>query len=151
MFAGFWDRWSTANMATRIAVLAALMIVSGIVIIPVGVIGFQTSIQTALLALLVCLVAGVIAHVAGEHPKGDVFIMARMMIQMAVRTSIPFAFALWAINFANPPLEKSLVFYIILFYMVGLVSDLQLNLARIKANDPSNPKVDSAKKATAGK
>ena len=150
MFGAFWDRWSTASMATRLLVVAACLFLSALVVVPLGMFVFQTSLQTALLAFFVCLVAALVAHVAGEYPEGNEFIMARMAIQMAVRTVLPFVAALWAINFANPPFEKSLVFYIIVFYLIGLVVDVQLNLARIKANDPGNPELDSAKKATAG-
>jgi len=74
-----------------------------------------------------------LAHVAGEYPKGDPFIAARMAVQIVVRTALPFLVAVWGLNFADPPLEKSLVLYMILFYLVGLVAEVQLSLSRLNA------------------
>lgn len=117
----------------RLLMLAIIILALAAVVILVGVMLFKTSTHTAVLALVTCLVSALLAHVAGEYPKGDIYIMARMALQMAVRTALPFAVAVWGLNFAEPPLEKSLVFYMILFYMVGLVADVQLSLGRLKA------------------
>jgi hypothetical protein len=60
-----------------------------------------------------------------------------MALQIVARTLLPFVVAVWGLYFAEPPLEKSLVLYMILFYLVGLVADVQLSLGRIKAESES--------------
>lgn len=119
------------SLMSRLVVLALVMIAVAAVSILVGCVFFQTGIQTALIALAACLVSALLAHVAGEYPKGDVYVAARMAMQIAVRTALPFLVALWGLYFVQPPLEKSLVLYMILFYMVGLVAEVQLSLGRL--------------------
>lgn len=121
------------SLALRLVILAVVMLAVAAAAILVGVLFFKTSAQTALIALLTCLVSALLAHVAGEYPKGDPFIAARMAVQIVVRTALPFLVALWGLNFAEPPLEKSLVLYMILFYLVGLVAEVQLSLNRLNA------------------
>ena len=121
------------SLMLRLAVLALVMLAVAGVAVLVGSLFFNTGTQTALIALVVCLVSTLLAHVAGEYPKGDLYIAARMAVQIVVRTALPFLVAIWGLNFAEPPLEKSLVSYIILFYLVGLVAEVQLSLIRLNA------------------
>ncbi len=124
---------SPKSLAFRLVVLALVMIALAAVCIVAGSLFFKTGIQTALIALVSCLVSALLAHVAGEYPKGDAYIAARMAVQIVVRTALPFLVAVWGLYFAQPPLEKSLVLYMILFYMVGLVAEVQLSLGRLNA------------------
>lgn len=121
------------SLTLRLVVLALVMLVTAAVAVIVGSVFFNTGTQTALIALVTCLVSALLAHVAGEYPKGDPFIAARMAVQIVVRTAMPFLVAIWGLNFAEPPLEKSLVLYMILFYLVGLVAEVQLSLSRLNA------------------
>lgn len=131
---GKWtERVQRLGTVGRLCLLSAIILLSGLVLIGLGVSVFGSSIHTGVFALLVCWISAVIAHVGGEYPRGEFNFAARLAIQMVVRTLPPFAFALWGIKFAEPPLETSLVFYILSFYLIGLVVDVQLHLARLKA------------------
>ncbi len=121
------------NTSGRIGLFSLILLVSGVVLIGLGVFVFGISLKTGLIGWLACWIAGVIAHIGGEYPRGDFNFAARMAIQMVVRTVPPFGVALWGVKFAEPPLETSLVFYILSFYLIGLVVDVQLHLERLKA------------------
>ena len=125
------------SLTTRLLLLGLLMLVVAAVVLAISVGLFQANLQTGLIALAACFISALGAHVCGEYPKGDVYIMARMALQMVVRTALPFVVSIWGLYFAEPPLEKSLVFYMILFYLVGLVADVQMSLARLKAETQS--------------
>lgn len=134
MQTGMLNWLASKGIGYRLALLATVVAGVGVVAALVGVSFFQTDWKTAAIALAACLVSTLLAHVAGEYPEGDELIMARMAVQMVVRSALPFLVAVWGIYFADPPFEKSLVFYMILFYLVGLVVDVQLSLARLKAS-----------------
>ena len=130
MQAGMWNRASSQGLGPRLVLLAIVVLGSTVIASVVGVLLFSTGFKTLLVALAACLVSSLLAHVAGEYPKGDELVMARMAVQMVVRGALPFLVAVWGIYFVDPPFEKSLVFYMILFYLVGMVADVQLSLAR---------------------
>ena len=134
MQTGMLNRVASKGIGYRLVVLAIVVAGVGVVAGLVGTSFFQADWKTAAIALAACLVSTLLAHVAGEYPEGDELIMARMAVQMVVRSALPFLVAVWGIYFADPPFEKSLVFYMILFYLVGLVVDVQLSLARLKAS-----------------
>ena len=133
MQTGMLNRLASKDIGFRLAVLAIIILGVGVVATMLGMALFHTDLKTAAIALIACLVSALFAHVAGEYPKGDELITARMTLQMVVRSVLPFAVAVWGIYFSEPPLEKSLVFYMILFYLVGLVAEVQLSLARLRA------------------
>ena len=133
MQTGMLNRLASKDIGFRLAVLAIIILGVGVVATMLGMALFHTDLKTAAIALIACLVSALFAHVAGEYPKGDELIAARMTLQMVVRSVLPFAVAVWGIYFSEPPLEKSLVFYMILFYLVGLVAEVQLSLARLRA------------------
>jgi uncharacterized membrane protein len=127
----------TKSLSFRLMILSAIMVATAVLVIAVGTLLAGTSIQVALIAFVACFVSALLAHVAGEYPKGELYIQARMALQIVARTLLPFVVAVWGLYFAEPPLEKSLVLYMILFYLVGLVADVQLSLGRIKAESES--------------
>jgi hypothetical protein len=122
------------SLPIRLVVVAVVMLLAGAIAAVIGVLLFQTSLTSVLVALIACLAATLLAHVAGEYPRGDVYFAARLAIQLVVRAGIPFVVAVCGLYFVKPPLETNLVFYMILFYLVGLLTDVPLNLARLKAN-----------------
>ena len=128
-----WKRLRLDSLVPRLILLGLIVLVAGLVVSAIGAGLFRTGYKTPMIALVTCLISSMLAHVASEYPKGGLLVMARMAVQMVVRSALPFVVAVWGIYFALPPLEKSLVFYMILFYLVGLVVDVQLSLARLKA------------------
>ena len=137
------DRDAFKSLGSRLVLLALIVLVTALIVSLIGIFVFQTGWKPAVVALIACLVSTLLAHVAGQYPEGDHLIMARMAVQMVVRSAVPFVVAVWGIYFADPPFEKSLVFYMILLYLVGLVADVQLSLARIKSEMPES-KTDQA-------
>ena len=135
------EPFSPAGLRKRLLILTAVMLLSGALIILAGVLLFKSDLSTATVALVTCLISSLLAHVAGEYPRGDLYFTARLAIQMMVRTGLPFAVALWGLYFAEPPLETSLVFYMILFYLIGLVTDVQLNLSRLNSQPGTTEKM----------
>lgn len=124
---------STApGLLYRMGLLLAAMVLAGAIVFAVGVFLLGGSANVFLIAWAVCTVSAIAAHVGSEYPRGDYNFAARMAIQMLVRTIPPFAVAIWGIKFAQPPLETSLVFYILAFYLTGLIVDIQLQLVRLR-------------------
>jgi len=134
MESGVLSRLASRDIGFRLMLLALIVFGAGVVATFLGVIGFQTGLKTPAIALVACLVSALMAHVAGEYPRGDELIAARMALQMVVRSALPFMIVVWGIYFSEPPLEKSLVFYMILFYLIGLIAEVQLSLARLRAD-----------------
>lgn len=130
---GVLSKLASKSLGFRLVLLAVVMLAAAVLVVLVGVLLFQTGLKTALIALIACLFSTLLAHVAGEYPQGDELLMARMAVQIVARTALPFGVAVWGIYFVDPPFEKSLVFYMILFYLVGLTADVQLGLAKLKA------------------
>ncbi len=122
----------TNGLLKRMSLLAAIVIGAGVLFVAVGVFLFKTDAYVGVLAVCVCTVATLLAHLFADVPKGDEYILLRLALGMFVRTGLPLLVAVWALYFADPPLEKSLVFYIILLYLVGLVADVLLNVNRLK-------------------
>ena len=71
----------TRGLTLRLSLLSAVVLGSAVLITLVGVMMFDTSYQTAAIALVACLISALLAHVAGEYPRGDEFMMARMAVQ----------------------------------------------------------------------
>ena len=118
------------SMLVRLIFLAVVELVAGVVAITVCWF-LEINVFTGLLALVVCLVSTLAAHVESEYPRGHELLMARMALQMAIRVSIPGLVAVWGIYLKDPPFDLSLVFYIIFFYFVGMVADVQVALKKL--------------------
>jgi len=85
------------GLTRRLSLLSAVVLGSAALITLLGVLLFETSFQTAAIALVACLISALLAHVAGEYPKGDEFIAARMAVQVVVRTALPIIVAIWGL------------------------------------------------------
>ena len=120
------------SMTHRMCVLVAALLLAGLIVFGIGVWLLGGSVAVCLIAWAICTVSAIAAHIGSEFPRGEYNFAARLAIQMLVRTIPPFALAIWGTKFANPPLETSLVFYILAFYLTGLMTDIQLQLGRLK-------------------
>ena len=125
------------GLPQRMVLLAGIMVAAGVVIGSLGIFGFGTSVTTFTIAWIACTASALLAHVFGEYPQGDYNFAARMALQMVVRTVPPFAVAICCIKFVEPPLETSLVFYILSFYMIGLAADIKLQLGSLATRQES--------------
>jgi len=118
------------SIFVRLVFLTFVELLAGVVAISVCWF-LEINVFTGLLALGVCLVSTLAAHVASEYPRGHELLMARMAMQMAIRVSVPGLVAVWGIYLKDPPLDLSLVFYIIFFYFVGMIADVQVALKKL--------------------
>mgnify|MGYP001218452673 FL=1 len=118
------------SIFVRLIFLTVVELLAGVLAISVCWF-LEVNVYTGLLALVVCLVSTLAAHVASEYPRGHELLMARMAMQMAIRVSIPGLVAVWGIYLKDPPLDLSLVFYIIFFYFVGMIADVQVALKKL--------------------
>ncbi len=118
------------SIFVRLIFLTVVELLAGVLAISVCWF-LEINVYTGLLALVVCLVSTLGAHVASEYPRGHELLMARMAMQMAIRVSIPGLVAVWGIYLKDPPLDLSLVFYIIFFYFVGMIADVQVALKKL--------------------
>ena len=118
------------SIFVRLIFLTVVELLAGVVAISVCWF-LEINVFTGLLALGVCLVSTLAAHVASEYPRGHELLMARMAMQMAIRVSVPGLVAVWGIYLKDPPLDLSLVFYIIFFYFVGMIADVQVALKKL--------------------
>ncbi|MGI9497269.1 MAG: hypothetical protein ACR2NK_14520 [Mariniblastus sp.] len=118
------------SIFVRLIFLTVVELLAGVLAISVCWF-LEINVYTGLLALVVCLVSTLAAHVASEYPRGHELLMARMAMQMAIRVSIPGLVAVWGIYLKDPPLDLSLVFYIIFFYFVGMIADVQVALKKL--------------------
>ena len=90
--------------------------------------------MAGVLALGVCVISSLVAHVAGEYPSGDDNFAARLALSMAVRTGLPFLTVIVVKVVPSIPFESGFVLLVILFYCVGLAVDVSLQAARLKAS-----------------
>lgn len=121
-----------SKLVVQSLMILVLIIAIGALAVIVGHFLFGSGIQVGVLAILVCSLSASLAHGLSEFPKGDEYALLRIFIGMSVRTAPPFLLALWGLYFSEPPLEKSLVLYIILLYLVGLLTDVAFNVSRLK-------------------
>jgi hypothetical protein len=124
---------SEQPVAARLVILASVMIAVGAIAIGVAVPFGILPLSLAVLALLTCVVSSLVAHVAGEYPSGHEFFMARLTASMSIRTGLPLLVVLFAKLSDRIPFKPAFVFYIILFYLVGLFADVALHMWRSQA------------------
>ena len=122
------------GLMTRLGLIAgAVLVVGALSLWAVYQFGF-CDMRLAILALVVCVISSLVAHVAGEYPSGDENFAARLALSMAVRTGLPFLAVIGVKLAPNIPFEPGFVILVILFYCVGLAVDVPLQAARIKAS-----------------
>ena len=120
------------GLKKRLYVLAfGLMLIGATAILIVSSF-FEVNLKMAILALVVCVISSLVAHIVGEYPKGDDYFAARLAGSMAARTAPPFLLVIIAKLSPELPFESAFVFFIILFYLVGLIADIAMHVLRMK-------------------
>ena len=84
------------------------------------------------LASAVCLFACLVAHCFNDFPPGNEFLMHRFFICSALRTGFPLLLAVLAKKLSPTLIDGGLIYYIILFYLVGLAAELVITYWRFK-------------------
>ena len=123
---------SFGQLARQTAIVFVSVVSLGLLLSFLGSWFFGATVWVGLLATLVSAFSSAAAHLASEFPRGNEFALARLMVGMAIRTVLPLLVVVWGLKIAQPPLEKSLVLYIILLYFVGLLLDVVFNVRHLK-------------------
>ena len=124
--------------AEGVKILVVLELFLGLIALPIAwLAGLDTSL--VMIAWLVCAVSTLAAHVAAEFPRGVAYVLVRTMSGMAARTVLPLLMAIWGLYLTEPPMEREIVFVLVLFYLVGLVADSVLSVKRVQAQMPQRP------------
>ena len=129
---------ASKSLPLRLLALGLWLLFAGALVGVTAMTLFGSSLYLPLMAFGACFISALLAHVFSEYPQGHVYFAARMALQLTVRTILPLALCVWGLYIATPALDKSLVFFAIIFYLVGLVADVQLTLARLRS-EPSQP------------
>ncbi len=129
--AKIWNS-QTTGLVRRLVLLGAGMLLFGLIAILIAVYFQVAQLETAILALAVCVISSQLAHIAGEYPSGDDYFMARLASSISVRTGIPLLAVVLVKLSPRIPFEPAFVFLVILFYSVGLFADVALHVARLK-------------------
>ena len=112
-----------------------LLIYGATVLLAVAAAALIWDTSTALVGLLsglVCGVAAIAAFLLGIFPRGEFFRLTRLYTASAVRIAIPVLY-LFIARTAFPDLfDQGMVYFVVLFYLVGLLTDLVLQLRRNK-------------------
>jgi hypothetical protein len=123
---------SSLGLRNRLLILAIGLLLFGAATILVADRLFDVNLMMAILALSVCVISSLLAHIVGEYPKGDDYFAARLAGSMAARTAPPFLLVIIAKLRPEIPFESGFVFFIILFYLVGLIADVGMHVVRLK-------------------
>ncbi|MGI9518013.1 MAG: hypothetical protein ACR2NP_13250 [Pirellulaceae bacterium] len=95
----------------------------------------------ALVAAIICCLAAVAATCLSIYPRGDHFRLIRLYTASAARLALP-VILLFVCKAIMPELfAQGMVYFVVLFYLVGLLTDLMLQLRRIKQIYPDSPGV----------
>lgn len=121
-----------------VQILAVLELLLGLIALAVAWMA-SLPVTLVMVAWLVCAVSTLVAHVAAEFPRGVEYALARMLVGMAARTVLPLLFAVWGLYLSEPPMEREIVFVLVLLYLVGLVADSVLSIKRVQAEIPQRP------------
>ena len=79
---------------------------------------------------IACGLGAVLAHICSELPRGDVFIMIRLILSSIVRAGIPLLVLVIAKLQFPEQFNQGMVYFVVLFYVVGLLTDIKLQIRR---------------------
>ena len=126
---------SSLGLKNRLLLLAVGLSLFGAVAILLVSSFFEVNLNMAVLALVVCVISSLVAHVVGEYPKGDDYFAARLAGSLVARTALPFLLVVIVKLSPDLPFERAFVLFIILFYLVGLIADVSMQVSRMKLAD----------------
>lgn len=126
---------STLGLRSRLLLLAIGLSLFGAATILMVRSFFDVNLNMAILAPVVCVISSLVAHVVGEYPKGDDYFAARLAGSLMARTAMPFLLVVIVKLTPGLPFERAFVLFIILFYLVGLIADVSMQVSRMKRTD----------------
>jgi len=132
----------TANTAapekgSLVKLLAVLLAVGFVTLGSVLIWGTSGMLLAASIALASCLLGSVLAHFFGIYPRGEAFIVSRLYLSMAARAGLPLAvLVICKMNFETL-LTEGMVYFVILFYLVGLLTELKIRMRSLGIGAPT--------------
>jgi hypothetical protein len=100
-----------------------------------GLAGAVWGMPTALVAAVTAVVCGagaLLGHLCSELPRGDLFIMLRLATSSLVRVGLPLILLLVTRALFPEHFGRGMVYFVILFYVVGLLIDLKLQIRKFR-------------------
>ncbi|HMO12907.1 MAG TPA: hypothetical protein PKD64_03770 [Pirellulaceae bacterium] len=122
-----------ASVSRRLGVLCLLLSACVFLVTAFAWLTEAVPIAPVLVAGVVCLATGVLAHLVGEFPQGDTFMMSRLLSASVIRIGGPLAFLLFLKFSSSPWMENGVVFVVVIFYLVMLAADVGINLSKYRA------------------
>lgn len=83
------------------------------------------------IAAIACLAGVVAGHVLSVIPRGELFFSLRLMLSSTVRVALPLLTLLVCKITCPQLLERGMAYFVILFYLVGLSSELITRVQRL--------------------
>lgn len=116
----------------RSLVLALVLVVSFIAAFAAReLFGMAVPFRFLLAICLVVLVSMLAASVVSEYPRGDDYLMMRMGFATFCRTGLPLLVVMIVARYSDPTFASETFGFLVLFYAVGLVTNIRLSLYSI--------------------
>ncbi|MGA2034335.1 MAG: hypothetical protein ABSG68_18980 [Thermoguttaceae bacterium] len=125
------------SLYARIVVLGLVLLVAGLAVAPVaGALHGSAAIWACALAAAVCYLGGASALAASHVLKGPQRVLYGMLLAVVLRTGLPLALAV-ACQICCPPLGNGgIMYYLLVFYPLGLITEIWLSLGEIPGSRP---------------
>ena len=118
-----------ANLKSLLVIFVAVFVsVIGLV----AVFGNGTMVLAASLSAVVCLAGAVGGHFLAIYPRGEVYMATRLYASMAARMGLPFLLLFVCKVRFTDLFSQGMVYFVILFYLVGLVVDLTIRMRLLR-------------------
>ncbi len=122
-----------SRLLLRMSIIAGGMAILAIVLAaaaPLAV--WAPTLETIVLAAAICLAGALIGHVLSEFPRGNEWIMVRLVSSMMIRAGLPLLVVVVTKVFLPSVFSPGLVYRVVLFYLVGLIGEAVLSCTRLK-------------------
>jgi hypothetical protein len=125
------------NLTYREGILALGMAVLCLLVAPVAYgLDAAPGLLAAALAWAVCWLGSAIALAISSAFRHPLLAFYGLGLAMMVRTGLPLAFALMIRLLGNIPFERSLIGYLMVFYLVAMAIEIPLSLPRLEPMGP---------------
>lgn len=113
--------------------LLLIFLVSTVVVFVVTLLvwGMPTA-WVALMSAGVCCLAAIAGHFLSIFPRGEVYRVARLYQSMAVRIGPPVLYLFVCKNSFQELFSRGMVYFVFLFYLVGLLTEVMVQANRFK-------------------
>lgn len=122
---------SIVSLGKRAAVFVALLLIA---LLPVGAVAYSLygtlGLTAAAVAWAICVGSGLAALIISLLLRDTPLVLYQVLFGFALRMGIPLALCMVMVTQGSPLVDAGFIFYILVFYMVTLLIDTALLLAR---------------------